>query len=221
MSKIIGICGLAGSGKDTVADMICKKYENWKEMAFADALKDAVSVLFGWDRNMVYGKDGNLRKKREEVDKFWAKELGIDNFTPRVALQMIGTDVFRNHFNDKFWLICLKKKIKDNIGHTVITDVRFPNEMEMIREMGGQIIQVIRGELPQWYKEAEEINIKMKELPYLNKNLLIEQSSKLSDIHPSEYSLAGLIDADYVIHNDGSLSDLEKSVEKMMAALYD
>lgn len=220
MSKIIGINGLAGSGKNSIAKIICNKYPNWKEMAFADSLKDAVSVLFGWDKDIVYGKDGNLRKKRDEVDTFWAKELGIEGFNVRKALQLIGTDVFRNNFNDKFWLICLKKKIQDNVGHTVITDVRFPNEMEMIRAMGGQIIQVIRGELPQWYKEAEEINLKMKELPYLNKNLLIDSSHKLADVHPSEYSLAGLIDPDYIIHNDGTLNDLEKSVDTMMKKLY-
>lgn len=221
MSKIIGICGLAGSGKNTVADYICEKYENWQQLAFADSLKSAVANIFGWPLELVMGTDAEMRKKREEVDKFWAKELNIQDFTPRKALQLIGTDVFRDHFNKDFWTICMKRKILKNVGHTVITDVRFPNELKMIRDMGGFVVQVIRGELPDWYREAEEINQRCIQQPFLPRENLIARSSKLSSIHPSEYSLAGMINPDYVIHNDGSLDDLNKNVDDMMKTLYE
>ena len=221
MTKIIGINGIAGSGKNTVADYICDKYENWKQMAFADTLKDVVATCFSWDKEMIYGNTPEARTKREEVDKFWSKELGIENFTPRMALQLIGTDLFRNKFNEHFWISSLKKKIKESLNHIVITDLRFENEMNMIRAMGGQVVQVVRGELPRWYEEAAEINVHCKEQPYLNAETLYKRSSAIAAVHPSEYALAGIIDPDYVIQNNGTLDDLHKSVDKMMSELYD
>ena len=101
MSKLIGIMGLKGSGKDTVAKMLPVE---WKRMAFAETLKDIVSILFGWDRNLVEGNTEYSRKWREEVSTFWSKELDIKNFTPRLALQTLGTDVFRDHFNQDIWV---------------------------------------------------------------------------------------------------------------------
>ena len=46
---IIGICGLIGSGKGTVADILVD--EHFKKISFADKLKDGVSTVFGWDRD--------------------------------------------------------------------------------------------------------------------------------------------------------------------------
>jgi len=49
---IIGVCGLIGSGKGTVADILQNNH-NFIKVSFADSLKDCVSVVFGWDRALL------------------------------------------------------------------------------------------------------------------------------------------------------------------------
>ena len=212
MSKLIGMMGLKGSGKDTVAKkIIYAEGGAWKKIAFADALKDAVASLFGWNRQLLEGDSPESREWREKVDSYWGRELGIKDFSPRKALQIVGTDVIRNHFDEAFWIKAVKRKILNSTNHIVITDVRFPNEAKMIKSMGGNIIQVIRGELPEWWDEAS----------CFNKGLTkIEDCKLLKDIHPSEYALVGVVEPDYVIHNDGTLNDLQKTVLTMLNILY-
>ena len=215
MSKLIGIMGLKGSGKDTVAKMLPSE---WKRMAFADTLKDIVSILFGWDRNLVEGNTEYSRKWREEVSTFWSKELDIKNFTPRLALQTLGTDVFRDHFNQDIWVKVLKHKIINSNDDIVITDVRFPNEANMIKELGGKIVQIIRGDLPEWWPVAEQWN-KKEHFPDENNLGIIDENGKLWSVHPSEYSLIGVIEPDYIIHNDLDLDFLHKKVNDMIKFL--
>jgi len=213
MSKLIGIMGLQGSGKDTVAHKIiyADNGNNWKKIAFADSLKDAIAALFGWNRPLLEGDSPESREWREKVDSYWSRELGIEDFTPRMALQMIGTEVIRNHFNENFWVKAVKRKILNTTSHIIITDVRFKNEAELIKSMGGKIIHVIRGGLPEWWDEAIEFNTKKKK---------IEDCELLKGIHPSNYSLAGIVEPDYVIQNDGTLIDLQREVLVMMDKLY-
>lgn len=217
MSKLIGICGLKNAGKDTIAKMLPLE---WKKMAFADTLKDVTSILFGWDRGMLEGNSDASREWREQVSSFWSKELGIENFTPRMALQMLGTDVFREHFNQNIWVKVLKNRIINSNNDIVVTDVRFPNEVKMLQELGGKIVQVIRGELPEWWKIAIDYN-KEKHYCILDEvGFIDETGKKIWGVHPSEFSLAGVIEPDYIIHNDGTLDDLHPKVKDMLKALY-
>ena len=94
---IIGITGLIGSGKDTVANLFVER--GCTQDSFAAPLKDVCSSIFGWDRNMLEGDTVESRDFRETPDMFWTRKLGIDNFTPRLALQLMGTEVLREHFH--------------------------------------------------------------------------------------------------------------------------
>ena len=67
---IIGICGLIGSGKGSVADILVEEH-NFKKISFADKLKDGVASVFDWDRQMLEGDTNDSRKWREEKDDFW------------------------------------------------------------------------------------------------------------------------------------------------------
>ncbi len=68
---LIGVVGFMGSGKDTVADMLIDR--GFIKDSFARTLKDAASVLFGWDRQMLDGTTVESRQWRERPDTFWAK----------------------------------------------------------------------------------------------------------------------------------------------------
>ena len=138
--KIIGICGLAGSGKDTIGDIIVGNISNWEKMSFASHLKDVTSLLFGFDRKMLAGETPEDRLIREQPDKFWSNKMSKD-FTPRYALQFLGTNLLRNQLHQNIWVDCLERKIMETDKNVVITDVRFPNEIDMIRNIGGEIWQ--------------------------------------------------------------------------------
>ena len=106
---IIGICGLIGSGKDTIADFLVKEH-NFKKLSFADKLKDSVAEMFEWDRQLLDGKTDESRAWREKSDEFWSKEMGRD-ITPRYVLQVFGTECMRDGFYDGVWVSLAKKKI--------------------------------------------------------------------------------------------------------------
>ena len=156
MRNVIGICGLIGSGKGTVADHLVKN--DYKKISFADKLKDGVSTIFSWDRAMLEGDTKESRAWREQPDVFWTKELGKD-ITPRLVLQLFGTDCMRNGFDDSIWVNLVKKEILENPDQNyVIPDVRFPNEIDVVKNLGGQVWQVRRGNLPDWWATAINVN---------------------------------------------------------------
>ena len=113
--KIIAIQGFIGSGKDTLAEIIYNKEKelgkNVIKLSFAASLKDSVSIIFGWDRNLLEGDTKESRDWREQIDEWWSKRLDIPYLTPRWVLQNIGTNVMRNHFHSDIWLSSLERKI--------------------------------------------------------------------------------------------------------------
>ena len=104
---IIGICGLIGSGKGTVADILVE--QGFTKVSFADKLKDGVATIFGWDRALLEGDTDESREWREQTDEFWTEETGR-TITPRIVLQEFGTECMREGF-DKGCLGKFTKKI--------------------------------------------------------------------------------------------------------------
>ena len=201
--SIISISGLIGSGKDTIADYLVANH-GYVRMSFASTLKDAVSAVFGWDREMLEGRTDAARKAREQVDPWWADRLGIPHLTPRWVLQYWGTDVLRGHFHDDIWIASLEYKLKGTTEDVVITDCRFPNEITAVRNAGGRIVRVRRGEDPEWFNTAHVTPSKMKEL--------------YPEIHASEYSWAAT-KFDFTIYNDKTLDALYSQVKYLVSGL--
>ena len=204
---IIGLVGLKGCGKDTAADYFITHYDNWIKGSFADSLKDTCACVFGWDRELLEGSTQDSRAWRETTDTWWSEKLNRPNFTPRVALQVIGTDLWRNQFNDNIWLLSFEKKLLTIKENVIITDCRFPNEIDLFKQLDGIIVRVKRGEDPVWWDTAVEDNARRNE-PYYNP--MVPQA--YPEVHASESSWAGCTE-DYVIVNDGTLEDLEESVK--------
>jgi hypothetical protein len=154
---IIGICGLIGSGKDTIADYL-QNIHQFRRESFAHTLKDAVSSVFGWDRELIEGRTRQSREWREQVDPWWAERLGMPNLTPRYVLQHWGTEVARRGFHDDIWIASLENKLRKTTDDVVISDCRFPNEIAAIRRAGGLVVRVHRGPEPDWYSIAQAAN---------------------------------------------------------------
>ena len=154
---IIGITGLISSGKGTVADILVNEH-NFTKLSFADKLKDGVATIFGWERAMLEGDTTESRNWRETVDEFWTNETGRE-ITPRLVLQEFGTDCMRNGFYDGVWVSLVKQEIINNPQNNyIIPDVRFPNEIQIIKSLDGEIWNVRRGELPDWWGYAIQDN---------------------------------------------------------------
>ena len=194
---IIGICGFIGSGKDTVADYLVNFHEFRRE-SFASTLKDAVSAVFGWDRTMLEGRTKEAREWREQVDPWWAERLAMPTLTPRWVLQYWGTEVCRKGFHDDIWIASLENKLRNSKDHVVISDCRFPNEIKSIKDAGGKIVWVKRGELPDWYDLALKANADHN---------LSAQELKMRKIHASETAWVGT-EFDHIIENNGTVADL-------------
>lgn len=151
---IIGIIGYACSGKSTAAEVLRTELNTQlgiKELApgvfavsssdpsrkvliqpLAGPMKDACRVLFGFTDAQLYGD------QKEVVDSRWGK-------TPRWVLQYMGTEFLRQHFGADFHIKCPNGPIvRAREGHNVIVpDVRFPNEAEAVKSLGGQLIKIV------------------------------------------------------------------------------
>jgi hypothetical protein len=195
---IIGICGLIGSGKGTVGDILVE--QGFTKVSFADKLKDGVATIFGWNRAMLEGDTDESRQWREQPDDFWTQETGR-NITPRIVLQEFGTECMRDGFDDSIWVSLLKKQMLDSPGDYVIPDVRFRNEQDMIRELGGEIWRVQRGDVPEWYGCAMLDNT-------TGSNLM-----ESYDVHVSEYKWIDMNNKfNATIYNNSTLEQLKQSV---------
>ena len=203
---IIGICGFIGSGKDTVADYLVNFHEFRRE-SFANTLKDAVAAVFGWDRTLLEGRTKEAREWREQVDPWWAERLAMPTLTPRWVLQYWGTEVCRKGFHDDIWIASLENKLRTSKDNVVISDCRFPNEIQSIRDAGGKIVWVQRGKLPDWYDTAIEAN--------LGHNYAV-QDLKMRKIHASETAWVGT-DFDTVIDNNRSIDDLYQQAKLIVS----
>lgn len=207
---IIGICGFIGCGKDTAADYLVNFHEFRRE-SFAGILKDAVSAVFGWDRELLEGRTRQSREWREQVDTWWATRLNKPELTPRWVLQHWGTEVLRRGFHDDIWIAGLENKLRNSSDNVVISDCRFPNEIQAIKNQGGQVIWVQRGALPEWYEYAVATN---KGPTHMGWSLGKERLNRYN-IHASETSWVGT-DFDAVIDNNGSLDDLYQQIKNLV-----
>jgi len=204
---IIGLVGFIGSGKGTVADLLVERHGYNKE-SFAGSVKDAVSTIFGWDRSLLEGDTIKSRAWREEPDAWWSKRMGKE-FSPRLALQLMGTEAGRDIFHTDLWIYSVERRINPDKNY-VIADVRFPNEIKMIQDLGGKIVRVTRGQKPEWYDTALETNSKQD---------YYGMAAKYPEVHYSEWAWIGC-DNDTTISNNGSLEDLIIVVDSLVKNVY-
>lgn len=252
MTNLIGISGKLQSGKDTITNIIqwlllnqdkgteipfdkfdlYKEAATWKNVKFADKLKDMVCLLLGCTREQL--EDPKFKEK--ELGEEWIRYAFADGFfqsskgtvmnsepcskeryeeelrtnwqtayklehTPRTILQMLGTQCGR-FIHPNIWINATFAEYKPQHFRTVkhqgsfvehlttmpnwiISDVRFPNEAEAVKDKNGILIRI-------------------------NRN--IESES----MHESETALDNFDDWDYMIDNDGTIEDLIEKVKEIL-----
>jgi len=205
---IIGVCGFIGSGKDTVADYLTN-FHGFRRESFANSLKDAVSMVFGWDRIMLEGRTAQAREWREQVDPWWSERLNMPHLTPRWILQYWGTEVCRQGFHDDMWIAALENKLRTSTDNVVISDCRFPNEIKSIKQAGGIIVCVKRGIQPHWLDIAVQANRGSGNAQDWLKN---------EKIHASETAWVGT-DFDEILDNNSNIDDLFTQVKGLVSNL--
>lgn len=201
---IIGVCGLIGAGKDTIADYLVNIHEFRRE-SFANTLKDAVSSVFGWDRTMLEGRTKASRIWREQPDAWWSQRLGRE-ITPRSILQYWGTEVCRRGFHDDIWIASLENKLRNATDSIVVSDCRFPNEIAAIRNQGGLVIRVVRGPDPEWYAVALSAN---------TGDVAAMDCLSGFGVHASETAWIGT-DFDAVVDNNGTMDMLYAQISDLV-----
>jgi len=198
---IIGLVGFIGSGKGTVGDLLVE--QGFIKDSFAKPLKDAVAVMFGWPRELLEGDTEVSRSWREKSDSYWSEKFGYE-FTPRLALQLMGTEAGRNVFHEDLWVISLLNRAKNK--DVVVTDVRFQNEIKYIQDNDGVVVRIRRGSEPEWYSLAEDANQGFS-------SAIMGMADKC--IRKSEWDWIGS-EFNYVIDNKGTLQDLGNEVKSML-----
>jgi hypothetical protein len=181
---IIGLCGLISSGKGTTAEHLMRQHD-FIGVSFAETLKDAAACIFGWDRDMLEGSIMEARMAREEKDEWWSERLGFD-VSPRSMLQFMGTEVMRGNLHPEIWALATEKRILnfDGPADFVISDVRFPNEIAMIRRLYGKVWHIQRGPLPDWFgKNPEHIHASETAWNMLPVDATLYNNGRIDQLH--------------------------------------
>lgn len=185
---IIGITGKIGSGKSTIANYLTDVY-GFKEYSFASPLKE-IGEIFGFTHTQLYG----TQQQKLEKNEIW----GI---SARDFLQKVGTELFRDRLQEVLpdikikrgiWSDMFRKKYESSPGLYVISDVRFLDEYQTIKDLGGIVIRV-------------------------NRNETINKGGK-EHAHRSE-TIMDHITPDFIVSNDSSVYELKKQMDGIVTYL--
>jgi len=147
---IIAFGGQKQSGKSTASKLLLDK--GYRELKMADPLKDMLRELYSYSD---YTKDEIEERIEGSLKEVPDAFLGT---TPRYAMQTLGTE-WRNLFNTNLWSYIWYKRAKKLQEHkidVVCSDLRFPHELDMLKQLGGTYIWISRGELIQPEHESEQ-----------------------------------------------------------------
>lgn len=187
MSKFIGFSGKKGSGKNTAADMLSDYLASNKlssyHVSFAHTLKSTCINLFGLNPELVFGDDND---KNTLTNVMWDNlPLEIRNkysrsgsMTVREVLQVVGTDIFRNMFDNDIWVKAAFNGLPD-CDYIIFTDVRFPNEANAIKAKNGKVIRINRP------SNAVDVHISETALDNYEFDLIISNTGTLLDLERS------------------------------------
>lgn len=163
-SKIIGLTGKAGSGKDTVGAWLRSEH-HYQRIAMADALKKGLAA-------MGFPEPESRADKESLIPGF--------SFTWRQAAQRLGTEWGRG-LDEDIWLKVLKRELEHRLGNVVVTDIRFENEAAMIRELGGSVWHITGRQAELGGAASHQSEAGVVFVP--GTDLMIDNSGSIADLH--------------------------------------
>lgn len=125
--RVVALTGAAGSGKSTAADYLIR-HHGYERVKFAGPLKDMMRAIGLGDEQIEGGE-------KEEPNNLLCGK------TPRYAMQTLGTEWGRNCMGDDFWVKLWRSRAAQH-SRVVVDDLRFPNEAEAVRSLGGVIVKL-------------------------------------------------------------------------------
>lgn len=203
MGEIIALSGYARSGKDTAADVLVSEF-GFRKVAFADKLREVLYQL-----NPIIGLEGFTEGEKPTYVQQVIEEYGWNGYkeTPysgeiRRLLQRLGTEAGRQTLWDTIWIdaALAGRKPEENI---VISDARFFNEFDAVRERGGVIWRIERPgvgpvsdhasetEAP-GYKNFSRVLLNSGDLSYFQQ-LVREEYSMLRDVKDVPQAVHGTV----------------------------
>lgn len=165
-TRTIGLAGTKGSGKTTIAKAMKEILEGWdgkaedeeiQILAFADPVRDMLERLdpfvgsdyLAWRRlNTILDLNGGWEGVKTTLYYPYIREL----------LQRMGTECVRSVDND-FWVNHMEARISDTTNMVIIQDVRFENEVDLISEYGGVVVELIRDGVDTTDKHSSEAGV--------------------------------------------------------------
>lgn len=168
MCIIIGITGKARCGKDTAAMHLVQQH-GFVQLRFADALKNGLMSMIGLTNEQLEGEE------KEKVIDWLGK-------SPRELMQTLGTEWGRHMVNNNLWVNCMQRTIDElkllkNDINFVISDVRFENEANYIRERG-RLLHLKR-------KDREQVNEHVSEqgVAFRTDDYLLTNDQSITTLH--------------------------------------
>ena len=221
MVRVIGLLGAKGSGKDTLAKLLGERL-GYVRVAFADALYREVAAAYGVSVPSLQNREtketplpelGLANCKDENFVQVALNVLGVSEGSretellaprsPRWTLQIWGTEYRRgSEFgHDEYWVDRVRDVLETNpTTRFVVTDVRFPNEVHMVRDFEGALVRVRRPSLERVEEEAR-------------------RAGDSTALHPSETVLANQPVDIEVFNREGDPLSLLEGLEEMLPEL--
>jgi dephospho-CoA kinase len=214
MKSIILLSGKLQSGKNTFADFLAEELKANEQQVVTDMLAADLKALSYQACKPLISVLKNIRSKLIQIaDPKWLTIHGyplLDKLTlkeenfyeekteiSRVLLQIIGTDIGRTLAGDTVWVDkFIKRTNEEEFDVKLVTDVRFPNELEMLKALDSEDCRVV------------SIRVERE----------IDRSTSENE-HESETALDGYKNWDYIIDNNGTVGELKASAEVLVAAL--
>ena len=133
--QLVGLLGRAGSGKSLAADYLIERH-GYVRTKIAGGVKTMLRSV-GLTYEQLEGSEKELPLAM------------LGGQTPRMAMQTLGTEWGRNTIWSGIWLNLWRTEVEALLKaqkRVVVDDLRFPNEVALVRELGGLSLQILRGE---------------------------------------------------------------------------
>lgn len=219
MSKLIGLGGALRAGKDAVAEHLSSEH-GYVTLGMSDALNEALLTLNPWIPVVVDTEysHGTYHYRYADLHDAVGYVEAKKNSEVRRLLQVLGTEVGRKMIDEDVWVQIAEDKIRGLLAEdksVVITAIRFPNEIEMLKRLGGHSVWIERDAVSRFkgLNSAKGVDTPEKGSSGVSEAPVSAESTIKG--HESENSVnKGMFE--YSLDNNGTLEELYLKTDKLL-----